>query len=320
MPTASRWRTSRFPTIATCRNPAAPSTASRSSPPTCTASRGAAGRGFSPPLSAPRLGRVFREEESRERLAVLSDSLWRSRFGADPAVLGQSIDLSGKAFTVVGVMGPEFEFPTAAFQLWVPLEGSLDEAAAQRENRSLRIWRALAHLKPGVSEEAARAEVTAISRRLQQDHPDSNAGIEITFRPLRQALLGNVRPALGALLATVGLVLLIACANVANLTLARMSTRGREIAVRAALGANRRRLVQHVLTECVAVSLAGAAFGLLGAVWFVAAIPHLAPPGLPRIGSIRVDAGVVLFGLALSLATGILFGLAPALEASRAAL
>lgn len=271
-------------------------------------------------LAAPRLGRVFRPEEGRERLVVLSDSLWRSRFGADRGVLGRSIDLGGRPFTVIGVMGSEFEFPTAAFQLWVPLEGSLDEVPAQRENRSLRIWRALAHLKPGVSEAAARADAIAISRRLQKDYPDSNAGIEINFRPLRQALLGDVRPALVVLLATVCLVLLIACANVANLTLARMTSREREIAVRAALGAGRGRLARQVLTECVAVSLAGGALGLLAAVWFVSALPHLAPSGIPRVGSVRVDAAVLLFGFAVSLLTGILFGIAPALEASRASL
>jgi len=281
---------------------------------------GVASAEFFPLLGSPRLGRAFGPAEEHERVVVLSDRFWKSRFGADPSVLGRAMDIGGAPYTILGVAGPEFEFPTSEFALWVPLAAALDATPQQLNNRSLRIFRAIARVKPGVSLEAANAEVLAISRRLQKEYPDTNAGVVIEFEPLRERLLGGIRPALVVLLAAVSLILLIACANVANLTLARASTREREIAIRSALGAGRSRIVRQVLTESVFLSAVGGALDLVAAIWCVSVLPRLAPGDVPRLSSVRVDAAVLLFTFAVAVATGILFGLAPALNASRSSL
>ena len=272
---------------------------------------------FLPMLSAPAIGRVFSPRESRDLLVVLSDRLWKSRFASDPAVLGRTLELSGKTYTIVGVMPPDFEFPTADYQLWVPLETTMDAAAAQLENRTLRIFRAVAHVKPGVTPDLAREEVRTLSKRIEKEHPDTNAGVEILFRPIRTALVGNVRGALLALLATAGLVLLIVCANLANLTLARMTSRSREIAVRAALGASRWRVARHLLAESVTLSLVGGALGVFAAAWLMPALLGLMPASMPRVSSVHVDSVVLLFSLGTSLATAVLFGSVPFFEISR---
>ena len=272
---------------------------------------------FFPLLAPPRLGRAFGAAEEHERVVILSDRFWKSRFGADPAALGRSIDIDGNPYTILGVAGPDFEFPTSEFQLWVPLPAALDATPFQANNRSLRIFRAIGHLKAGVSASATRAEIAAISRRLQKAFPDTNAGVEFNFVPLRERLLGRIRPALAVLLSAVALVLLIACANVANLTLARASAREREIAIRSALGAGRSRIVRQLLTESVFLSAAGGVLGLAAAVWCISVLPALAPGDVPRLSSVRVDASVLLFTFAVSVAAGILFGLAPALDSFR---
>ncbi len=275
---------------------------------------------FFPLLAPPRLGRAFGASEEHERVVVLSDRFWRSRFGADPSVLGRAMDIGGAPYTILGVAGPEFEFPTSEFALWVPLAAALDGTPAQWNNRSLRIFRTVAHLKPGVRLEAALAQVRAVSLRLQKEYPDSNAGVAVAFEPLREALLGRIRPALLVLLAAVSLILLIACANVANLTLARVSAREREIAIRSALGAGRARLIRQILTESVFLSAVGGALGLAAAAWGVSILPRLTPGDVPRLGAVRVDSAVLLFTFSVAVATGILFGLAPALSASRSSL
>ena len=281
---------------------------------------GVVSTGFFPLLASPSLGRTFLPEDAHLPRVVLSDSLWRSHFGADPGVLGRTMNLNGTIYTVIGVMPREFEFPRGDFRLWVPFEHALASTPQQLENRSLRIFRVLARRAPGVSEQQANTEAAAISRRLQKDFPATNAGVEIRFRSISEALLGSVRPALVVLLATVGLVLLIACANVANLTLARASGREREIAVRSALGAGRSRLMRLLLTESVALALAGGALGALGAFQAVSLFPRFAPAGMPRLGGVHVDGLVLLFALGVSVATGLAFGLVPAWEASRVSL
>ena len=272
---------------------------------------------FFPLLSSPALGRTFAPDEVRQPYVVLSDRLWRSRFGADRSAVGRSIELSGKQYTILGVMPPGFEFPSARFELWVPLELSMASTTQQLTNRSLRIFRAVAHVKPGVPPAAAAEEARLLSLRLQKEYPDTNAGIEIGFRPVSAALVGNVRGALLVLLATAGLVLLIVCANLANLTLARMTARSREIAVRAALGASRWRVGRHLLVESVTLSLVGGGLGLLAAAWTMPALLRLAPSDMPRLTNVHVDGIVLLFSLAISFATALLFGPVPFLEFAR---
>jgi putative ABC transport system permease protein len=162
-------------------------------------------------LGKPLIGRTFAAEDDREPLVVLSYDLWQHRFGGDPGVPGTTVDLGGRSHTIVGVMPAEFQFPGSEYKLWVTFGSAMSQAPGQAENRQLRIFRALARLKPGVTPAQARAEIDAISGRIEQDHPDTNAGVQIRFTPLYESIVGDVRPALLVLLGTVGFVLLIAC-------------------------------------------------------------------------------------------------------------
>ena len=272
---------------------------------------------FFPMLGKPLIGRTFTPEEDRERLVVLSYDLWQRRFGGDPNILGNTVDLSGRSHTIVGVMPAEFQYPSSTYKLWVTLGSAMSQAPEQAENRQLRIFRALAKLKANVTPAQARAEIDAISSRIEHDHPDTNAGVTIRFTPLFESIVGDVRPALLILLGTVGFVLLIACANVANLMLARTTTREREIAIRAALGAGRVRLARQLLTESIVLSIAGGALGLLAAVWGIDILVALNPNDIPRINSVGINLPVLLFTMGFAISTGIVFGLAPALQATR---
>lgn len=267
-------------------------------------------------LGSPLVGRVFTEED-RDRLAVLSYSLWQDRFGGSEAVLGQTINLGGNPHTIVGVMPREFQFPDSGFKVWVPLEPAMAQARAQLENRTLRIFRAIGLLKVGVTFDQAQSELDAISEKLQQQFPNTNAGVRIQLTPVRERLLGDVRPALLVLLGVVALVLLIACANVANLLLARTMAREREIAIRNALGAGRVRLLRQLITESLLLACAGGLLGLLLASWIIAAIPSMGLEDLPRADFIQIDRFVILFTLSVSLITGLIFGLAPAFQAAK---
>ncbi len=264
----------------------------------------------------PSLGRFFRPEENvpgRDHVVLIGDALWRRRFGADPAILGRAIPLNGEPYTVVGVMPPGFVFaPFWATQseIWVPLD--LRERANNREGESLRVF---ARLRDGVSLAAAREEVAAITAALEREFPGTNRDVRVV--PLLERTVGNVRPALLVLLGAVGLVLLIACVNVANMLLARSSVRRREIALRAAIGASRGRTVRQLLTESVVLAFSGGALGTALGAWGLKALVAIAPPETPRLGDVHLDLRVLLATLALSLATGIAFGLAPALHATR---
>lgn len=280
-------------------------------------------REFFPILGvSPALGRVFSAEEhvpGRDRVTVLSDAFWHRRFGASPDVVGETVILDEQPFTVVGVMPPELYYPAPESDLWVPVSLIADDDIPHI--RSLRWLNVVGRLAPGVPLERSAARTDALIETLAREYPESNEGwTESEVVPLRETLVGDARPALLLLFGAVGIVLLIACANLANLFLVRAVGREREMAVRTALGAERGRLVRQVLVESLLVAVAGGLLGLLLTAWGVqalrAAAPEWAGGMLPRAEAIQVDPVVVAFAAGLALLTGLLFGLLPALRSS----
>jgi putative ABC transport system permease protein len=260
----------------------------------------------------PALGRSFLEAEDRPGgplVAVISNDLWHRRFAADPRIAGRGITLNDQSYTVVGVLPPGFKFMEDV-DVWVPL--AMDPANPPKKQTHYLL--VAGHLKPGVPLETAQRELSDLSGQLAREHPDTNEGWSAKVVPLRDNLVGEQRRALLVLLISVGLVLLIACANVANLLIARNLARSGEIALRSALGAVRRRIVGQMLTESVLLSLLGGAFGLLLAAFAIRLAPSLAPPGL--IDGVGIDWQVLVFTLAISLLAGVLPGIVPALRAS----
>jgi putative ABC transport system permease protein len=269
--------------------------------------------------SAPAIGRGFTAaEDAPERygVVILGDGLWRRRFGADPGVLGRKIRMNDVEFEIVGVMPPDFEELVSAHfyqpaEIWAPLGYDTTLSSACRTCRHLMT---IGKIKAGVSLEQAHADLNAIRRQLATEHPNEYAPGEMAAERLADVLAGPVRPALLVLLGAVALILLIACANVANLLLARASTRSRELAVRAALGASRRRLVWQMLTESMILSSTGGALGMAAAAMLVRSLDSIAPIDIPR--SVAIDGTVLTFAVALSLLTGVAFGLVPAMRVS----
>ncbi|HKD84753.1 MAG TPA: ABC transporter permease [Terriglobales bacterium] len=267
----------------------------------------------------PLLGRAFVEGEDqagRDHEVILSYDTWRDQFAANPAIVGSNIQLNDQAYTVVGVMPRGFEYPVYPGyrpQMWKPQNWTAQERAI-RDNHNYGV---IARVKSGVTLEQAKAELATISDRLAQQYPKDDKGWGATAIPLRDDLVGDVRPALLILLGAVALVLLIACANVANLVLAKMLSRRREVAIRSALGASRRRLLQQVLAETVLISLAGGLLGLIFAHYGGVFIVKFAGQQLPRATGIGLDGWVLGFTLTISLVTGIVSGLVPALRLTR---
>jgi putative ABC transport system permease protein len=261
----------------------------------------------------PALGRGILPEEGRPggaKVVVLSQGLWQRRFGSDPGILSQRIEIDGESYAVVGVMPAGFDFPVKR-ELWMPLVWDFPP-----DMRGAHFLFTIGRLKDGVTLDRALTEMKTLASRLERQYPESNTGWTVTMLRLQDLIVEDVRPALLLLLAAVGFVLLIACANVANLLLARLASREREIAVRAALGAGRIRLVRQMLTESLVLFLVGGLLGLLFAALANRVLLSLYAGGLPRESEIGLDGRVLLFTLALSLLTGLLFGLAPALSAT----
>jgi putative ABC transport system permease protein len=271
---------------------------------------------------APRLGRDFLPEEAakgKDTVAILSHGIWQRRFGGDPRIVGRSVRLNGEPHTIVGVL-PDVtlairsEAPQLDPEIWTPLVLGPDSV------RSSHYLSVFARLKPGVSAPQARLDMDAVAGRLELQHVSENTGHGVNVFPVTEELVGGVRPALLILFGAVGLVLLVACANVANLALSRTVSRRREISIRAAIGAGTGRILRQLLTESLVLSLLGGAAGALLAHYGLKALALADPGNIPRLALARVDGRVLGFALAISLLTGILVGLAPAFYGAKTGL
>ena len=271
------------------------------------------------------LGRVFQQEDYQpgiSEVAVISDGLWRRRYGADPNVIGKKFRLDNDLYVIIGVAPPDFHHPGRSLQteveVWAPA-GWIASPFGEPRRTAYFLAGAIGRLQPGITVAAAQARLDNLAEQFRKDYPNDypeKAGWTPRVAGLHEDLVGNVRPALLVLLAAVAFVLLIACANVANLLLARASARQREIAIRRALGAGRMRLIRQLLTESLLLSLIGGALGVLIATWSVDALVKLSPTNVQRLGNISVDSAVLGFTFAVSLLTGLIFGLVPAIQAS----
>ena len=268
----------------------------------------------------PVIGRTFQPGEDKPgapRVTVLTYGMWQRRFGGDQGIVGQSLTLNGDSYTVIGVLPASFQFALRPADLWRPYQPT----DAQLTRRFMHGTNLIGRLKPGVSVAQAQTELSVIASRIEQENKESHAGTGLKLVPLQEQVVGQVKPILLVLLAAVGFVLLIACANVASLLLTRSLARQKEIAIRAALGASRWRVIRQLLTESLLLSLAGGVAGLLIAYWSVGGIVAIMPASqlnaLPFLNTLHIDGSILAFSFGLSLLTGIVFGLAPALQSSR---
>jgi predicted permease len=262
------------------------------------------GRGFLP----------HEDAKGAARVVVLSDKLWRSQFNADPSIVGKSISLNGNVYSVVGIAPRELAYPQAA-DAWTPF--IFEDWMLAPDNRGAHFFSAIARLRPGITPEAGSRELRSISEGLATQYPQTNTTIRAAARPLEETIVGNARTTLYTMFGAVGFVLLIACANVANLLLIRASTRETEMALRTALGAGRARIIRQLITESVLLSIAGALVGVALAMWGVDLVVAIGPRGLPRLNDIAVDGRVLAFTVGLSVLTGLLFGMVPAIYSAR---
>jgi len=267
----------------------------------------------------PVLGRTILPEddkpasfnEGRGTVAIISHGLWKRRFGSDPAIVGKQVVMKSRPLTIIGVMPPGFEYPEQT-QIWVNSAVNLSE-----EPRDNRAWSAIARLNPGIDLKQAQTRVSAINAQLDQRFHETNKGWDVSLWTLHERLVREVKPSLLALFGAVGLVLLIACANVANLLLARSAARQKEIAIRAAMGASRTRVLRQMLTESILLSAIGGIAGLVLSIWLTDVLLSMLPEGAPRLEQIGIDYRVLTFAFGVSALTGILFGIVPALQASK---
>lgn len=263
----------------------------------------------------PALGRMFTAKDDvpgNDRVVILSHALWEERFSSDPQIIGQTININSTPSTIIGILPEAMEYPENV-RIWAPIAFT----EVEKSYRGSIYLEMIGRLKPGIQLEAAKQELKTIARRLEQDFPQTNRGLGMTALPLMEALVGDIRLALFVLAAAVAFVLLIACANLANLLVASVSTRMREFAVRSALGASRSRLLRQLITEALLLSVTGGLLGALFAFWSLPVLRALSPDQLPRIQEITMDWRVLFFTLLISILTGLLFGLAPAFGFSR---
>ena len=269
----------------------------------------------------PELGRVFTADEDKPGAAsviMLSHGLWQRRFGGDPNIIGREVDLGGKT-TVIGIMPAGFEYPISdeTQDYWEPIFSAAFMTKEIREERSNRFLSVIGRLKPGVTVAQAKADLDLLSRQIEQQSPQSNTNVIFNAVSMHEDMTREYRPALLVMLGAVGLVLMIACANVANLLLARAAARQKEVAIRMALGASRRRIASQLLTESFLLALAGGVVGLLLASWGTKLLIAYGPADVPRLSEVGIDRYVLAFTFGVATLTGILFGLVPALHASR---
>jgi predicted permease len=264
----------------------------------------------------PIRGRDFLAEDdqpSAAPVALISHALWQRRFGADETIIGKQLTLNGQQYTVIGITPPNFRYGAEA-DVSVPIGLSAERFKLRGKDPGISSF---ARLKPGTSIDTANAELNTIAARLEQQYPDTNTGRRVRIESLRESVVGDIRPTLLTLLGAVGFVLLIACANVANLLLTRAASRQREMAIRTALGAGRTRILRQLFTESTVLALAGGVIGLLLAIWGTSVLSSYIPEGIPRMSELSVDGSVLAFTFGASLLTGLFFGLAPALQSAK---